>query len=142
WQILGDGLPIRSSCGVDLLPTARYGSPDDYDNIVVVGGLLGQQSQITAKAEDFLLRAARDGRPITALCTGSFILARLGLLDGYAACVSWFHIQEFRRQFPQVRASADRLYDVDRNRATCSGGAGSADLAAHFVSTILGDRAA
>ena len=142
WQILGDGLPIRSSCGVELLPTARFGSPHDYDNIVVVGGLLGQQLPITTSGQDFLMRAAGDAKPITALCTGSFILARLGLLDGYAACVSWFHIQEFRSQFPQVGASADRLYEVDRNRATCSGGAGSADLAAHFVSAVLGDQAA
>jgi transcriptional regulator GlxA family with amidase domain len=90
----------------------------------------------------FLLRAAREAKPITALCTGSFVLARFGLLDGYAACVSWFHIREFRSQFPQVKASADRLYEVDRDRATCSGGAGSADLAAHFVSAALGDQAA
>lgn len=142
WQILGDGLPIRSSCGVEVLPTARFGSPRDYDNIVVVGGLLGQQSPLTKNDEAFLLRAAREGTPITALCTGSFILAHLGLLDGYAACVSWFHIREFRSQFPQVKASADRLYEVDRDRATCSGGVGSADLAAHFVSSVLGDRAA
>jgi transcriptional regulator GlxA family with amidase domain len=142
WQILGDGLPIRSSCGVELLPTARFGSPDDYDNIVVVGGLLGGQSPLTTAAEAFLMRAAREAKPITALCTGSFVLARLGLLDDYVACVSWFHIREFRSQFPQVRASADRLYEIDRGRATCSGGAGSADLAAHFVSAALGDQAA
>ncbi len=142
WQILGDGLPIRSSCGVELLPTARPGSPDDYDNIVVVGGLLGQQSPLKTSDEMFLMRAAREAKPITALCTGSFILARLGLLDGYAACVSWFHIREFRSQFPGVKASADRLYEVDRDRATCSGGVGSADLAAHFVSAVLGDQAA
>jgi transcriptional regulator GlxA family with amidase domain len=142
WQILGDGLPIRSSCGVELLPTARFGSPDDYDNIVVVGGLLGHQSPISTNGENFLLRAAREAKPMTALCTGSFVLARFGLLDGYSACVSWFHIREFRSQFPQVRASADRLYEIDRGRATCSGGAGSADLAAHFVSAVLGDQAA
>lgn len=142
WQILGDGLPIRSSCGVELLPTARPGSPHDYDNIVVVGGLLGQQSPLKTADEAFLLRAAEAAKPITALCTGSFILARLGLLDGYAACVSWFHIRDFRSQFPQVRASADRLYEVDRDRATCSGGVGSADLAAHFVSAVLGNQAA
>jgi transcriptional regulator GlxA family with amidase domain len=142
WQILGDGLPIRSSCGVELMPTARFGSPQNYDNIVVVGGLLGPQPPLTTNAEMFLLRAAREAKPITGLCTGSFVLARFGLLDGYAACVSWFHIREFRSQFPQVKASADRLYEVDRDRATCSGGAGSADLAAHFISAALGDQAA
>jgi transcriptional regulator GlxA family with amidase domain len=142
WQILGDGLPIRSSCGLELMPTSRFGSPHEYDNIVVVGGLLGQQPPITTNAEMFLLAAAREAKPITALCTGSFVLARFGLLDGYAACVSWFHIREFRSQFPQVRASADRLFEVDRDRATCSGGSGAADLASYFVSAVLGDQAA
>ncbi|MBL8584841.1 MAG: GlxA family transcriptional regulator [Rhizobiaceae bacterium] len=143
WQVVGErGLPIRSSCGVEVMPTRAVGAPEDYDEIVVVGGLLKAGHDLTADKEEFLLRAARLGMPVTGLCTASFVLARYGLLDSYRACVSWFHIRDFRTSFPQVQACADSLYAIDRDRATCAGGTGAADLAGHIVARHLGERAA
>ena len=143
WQIIGDhGLPIRASCGVELLPGKTSGRPEDFDNIVVVGGLLDKSRGLSSEGEQFLLRAAEKKIPLTALCTGSFVLARYGLLDGYKATVSWFHITNFRTSFPQVNANADSLYSVDRDRATCAGGTGAADLAGFFVSQLIGQKAA
>ena len=143
WQVVGErGLPIRASCGLDILPTREIGDPEDYDNIVVVGGLLNSNHNLSSKKEAFLLRAAERGVPLTALCTASFILARYGLLDGCRASVSWFHIKEFRSSFPEVGAHADSLFSIDRNRATCAGGTGAADLANHFVSKSIGNKAA
>ncbi|TGQ68332.1 MAG: GlxA family transcriptional regulator [Mesorhizobium sp.] len=143
WQIVGErGLPIRASCGVELLPTKAVGNPEDFDNVVVVGGLLDTSRGLSSEKEAFLLRAAEKGVPITALCTGSFVLARYGLLDGYSAAVSWFHIKDFRTLFPDVNAHADSLFSVDRNRSTCAGGTGAADLAGYFVSKFIGHKAA
>lgn len=143
WQILGErGLPIRASCGLELLPTREIGDPAEYDNIVVVGGLLGSSQTLSHEKEAFLMRAARQGVHLTALCTGSFVLARLGLLDGYNASVSWFHIRDFREAFPEVQARADRLFCVDGARSTCAGGTGAADLAGHFVAKLVGQKAA
>jgi transcriptional regulator GlxA family with amidase domain len=143
WQIIGDrGLPVRSSCGVELLPTKQLTDPQDYDNIVVVGGLLNGTQYLSGEKEAFLRKAAQRGVPLTALCTGSFVLAHYGLLDNYRACVSWFHIKEFRNAFPHVRAHADTLFSIDGDRATCAGGAGAADLASYFVSKHVDDKAA
>lgn len=143
WDVIGEaGLPIRSSCGLQLMPSIGPREAQDYDVVVMIGGLLDRRPPIGSQAEQFLRRAARSGTPIAALCTGSFILAEYGLLDNYRACVSWFHIGEFRDRFPAVEASADALYIVDRDRATCAGGAGAADLAAHFVSSFLGEQKA
>ncbi|MEO9338343.1 GlxA family transcriptional regulator [Mesorhizobium sp. SB112] len=143
WQIVGErGLPMRASCGVELLPTKKMGNPEDFDNIVVVGGLLDTNRGLSSEKEAFLLRAAEKKVPLTALCTGSFVLARYGLLDGYSAAVSWFHIKDFRASFPDVNAHADTLYSVDRGRSTCAGGTGAADLAGYFVSQFIGQKAA
>jgi transcriptional regulator GlxA family with amidase domain len=143
WQILGErGLPIRASCGLEILPTRTIGDPEEYDNIVVVGGLLSPRHTLTAEKEAFLLRAAERSVPLTALCTASFTLAHYGLLDGYSASVSWFHIKDFRDSFPNVKAHSDSLFSIDRNRATCAGGTGAADLAANFVSKFIGPKAA
>ncbi|WP_245271822.1 DJ-1/PfpI family protein [Mesorhizobium sp. LNJC391B00] len=94
WEIVGErGLPIRASCGVELLPTKAIGNPQKFDDVVVVGGLLDTNRSLSSEKEAFLLRAAEKGVPLTALCTGSFVLALYGLLDGYSAAVSWFHIK-------------------------------------------------
>jgi transcriptional regulator GlxA family with amidase domain len=141
WQIVGDrGLPVRSSSGFDMMPTAEIGDPGGYDHVVLVGGLLGAPKNLGASKEKFILDAARRGVPLTALCTASFHFARLGLLDGYDVCVSLFHLAEFQEEFPNVAARAVSLFSVDRDRATCSGGAGAADLASHFVRERLGDQ--
>lgn len=139
WQVLDAvGLPIRSSCGVEVNPTARLGRPEDYHHIVVCGGLLTADAGIDAAARDFLRAAAAKRIPISALCTGSFLLAELGLLDGYRACVSWFHVAEFRAAYPHIECTAEPVYLIDRDRATCPGGAGAADLAARLVRRDLG----
>lgn len=141
WQVVGDrGLPIRSSSGFEMMPTADIGDPGAYDHIVLVGGLLAAPKSLGAVKEKFILDAAMRGMPLTALCTASFHFARLGLLDGYDVCVSQFHLAQFQEEFPNVSARAVSLFSVDRDRATCSGGAGAADLASHYVREQVGDQ--
>lgn len=143
WQILGErGLPVRSSCGVEILPTHELSRTMQYDNLVLVGGLLRSANRLSKVQASYLDEAAKRRISITALCTASFALADCGLLDDYSVCVSWFHIKDFRNSFPNVHASAGSLYRIDRDRATCAGGAGAADLASHFVRETLGEGSA
>jgi len=140
WQILGEkGLPIDTSCGARVLPTASFDTTIRYDCIVVVGGLLDSLMPLPLEMEQFLRAAAARGTPLIGLCTGSFILAELGLLDGRRASISWFHVQEFRQRYPAVMASAETLFTVDERVSTCSGGLGAADLAAELVRKRLTD---
>ncbi|MBN9038836.1 MAG: GlxA family transcriptional regulator [Rhizobiales bacterium] len=143
WRVLGDaGLPIRSSCGVEVLPTGAISDRHTFDRLVVVGGLLDRGGQLSSRMSAFVVHAANSGIPLVGLCTGSFILAELGLLDGYRCAVSWFHIHAFRERFPHIDSSAEALFMLDRDRATCSGGVGAADLAAHLVTADLGEQPA
>ena len=86
--------------------------------------------------------AARAGTTLVGLCTGSFILARAGLMTGRQVCVSWLHYQDFAAEFPGHPVLADRLFLVDGDRITCAGGAGAADLATFLVQRHLGVAAA
>jgi transcriptional regulator GlxA family with amidase domain len=139
WQILGEsGLPIEASCGGRILPSAPLDPRVGYDAVVVVGGLLDHLLPIPRSMESFLLAAVARGTPLIGLCTGSFILAELGLLAKRRASVSWFHIHTFRARYPEVLASAEALYVPDESFATCAGGVGAADLAAEFVRKHLG----
>lgn len=138
WDILSpDMSPIRSSAGVEVKPTLLLTTPSDFDYIVVVGGLL--DAARCAKASlDFLQRAAAQHIPLVGLCTGSFVLARLGLMDGISTCVSWFHHEAFVAEFPQVPVSSAVLYVVEKDRLTCAGGTSVVHLAAHIIETYSG----
>src|SRR5580698_9533656 len=61
-----------------------------------------------------------------------------GLMHGRRCCVSWYHYQDFVDEFPDHEVVADRLFIADRDRITCAGGAGTADLATFILELHLG----
>lgn len=134
WAVLGnDDTPIASSCGAAIQPWAAMNDPGGFDYIVVVGGLLHGGQKVLPGTHTFLRHAARIGVPLIGLCTGSFILARAGLLDGYEACVSWYHREDFLDEFPTLRVQTNRMFVIDRDRMTCAGGTSVVHLAAHLI---------
>jgi transcriptional regulator GlxA family with amidase domain len=134
--------PLRASCGVEILPQSGLMDPKEFDYIVVVGGLLHQGSQIDAPAEAYLRGAAVEGVVLIGVCTGSFILARAGLMRGRRCCVSWYHHRDLAEEFDDVVPVSDRIFLIDGDRITCSGGAGAADLAAMLVDKHVAQSAA
>lgn len=143
WKILGArNVPVPSSCGVAIAPDQTFGDPGGFDYIVVVGGLLHRGPQTDAETLAFLHRAAASAVPLIGVCTGSFVLSRAGLMRGRKCCVSWYHYRDFLEEFPDHVPVADQLYVVDRDRITCSGGAGVADLAAYLIERHLSRAAA
>ncbi len=141
WSVLGqkDAL-IESSCGVRIVSSEDLCDPKTFDYIVVVGGLLHGGQKIPCEYLSYLRRAAHDGVKLVGLCTGSFVLARAGLLNRHIVGVSWFHREDFLREFPSCRVVSNQLYVVDRNRITCAGGTSVVHLAAYIIERTI-DRA-
>lgn len=139
WTVLGDcTTPLVSSCGASVLPWEAMDNPERFDYIVVVGGLLHGGQKVVPGTEAFLRKAARAGVGLVGLCTGSFVLARSGLLAGHLACVSWFHREDFQAEFPGLRLVSNRMFVVDRDRMTCAGGTSVVHLAAHLIEKHCG----
>ncbi|HZM35994.1 MAG TPA: GlxA family transcriptional regulator [Burkholderiales bacterium] len=139
WTVLGDpGVAITSSCGASVRPWSAMEDPALFDYVVVVGGLLHGGQKLLPGTPAFLRAAAKAAVPLVGLCTGSFVLARTGLLDGYVTCVSWFHRLDFATQFPRLRFVTDRMFVVDRDRMTCAGGTSVVHLAAHLIEKHCG----
>jgi transcriptional regulator GlxA family with amidase domain len=138
WDVLSHDLDtIRSSAGIQVKPTRTFGDPGEFDYIATVGGLLHGQSCSRQQA-DFLRRAAAQGVPLVGLCTGSFVLARLGLMEGVRCCVSWFHHDAFTEEFPDVPCTSEALYAVEDDRLTCAGGTSVVHLASHIIESFAG----
>ncbi|WP_344583281.1 GlxA family transcriptional regulator [Streptomyces lunalinharesii] len=89
----------------------------------------GQLSPAMAGA----LARIRPGARIASICTGAFVLAAAGLLDGRRATTHWRSVDDFRRLFPQVELDADVLYTDEGDVLTAAGVASGVDLCLHMV---------
>lgn len=133
WAVLShDMRPVKTSCGVEVLPTSELVDPTSFDYIVVVGGLLSAL-KLPIALNDYLKRAAAANVALVGICTGSFALARLGLMNGRRSCVSWYVHDSFSIEFPHLAVSSDELFIDDVDRLTCAGGTSVVHLAAYLV---------
>lgn len=130
--------PIRSSSDLSVEPTSGLLDPALLDCVVVVGGLLQRGPQLDAVTERYLARLSDAEVDVAGVCTGSFILKRLGLLKGRKCCVSWYHFRDFVEEFGEAMPVTDQIYVVDGRRITCSGGQNVAHLAAFLVERHVG----
>lgn len=84
-----------------------------------------------------LRKAARSGAVLGSLSTGTYLLARAGLLANYRCTIHWENRAAFREEFPSILCS-DRIYEIDRDRVTCAGGTAAMDLMLHFMAERFG----
>ena len=139
WQVITPGRsPVKASCGVEFQAWEALGDPSRFDYIVVCGGLLRRRHNEDEQIEAFLRQAGEAGVTVVGLCTGSFMMAQAGLLRRRKACVSWYHLAEFRAEFPDVEVTATDLFVIDGKRVTCAGGTGAADVGAWIVEQHAG----
>lgn len=143
WDIMSPNSGyLRSSCGLSVSPTSKLQPPESFDYIVVVGGRLEAHERTDPAIIEYVQRASARRVPLIGACTGSFLLARAGLMDGYRACVHQFHLTEFQSEFPDIAVESNRLFVIDGPRITCPGGASAFDLAIHLIQRHCGrDRA-
>lgn len=134
WRVIAPVLePVEASCGVKIAPQALFPDPASFDYVVIVGGLLPWCLDLPAETYDYLRTARARNIPVAGLCTGSFILANAGLLDGRECAVHFEHRREFSELFPRVRPVTDQYCVSDHGVMTCPGGTAAIDLAASLV---------
>jgi transcriptional regulator GlxA family with amidase domain len=144
WSILGPhvGAIARSSCGVEVKGDEEFVDPSRFDYIGVIGGLLRSAAKMNPKANAYLRSAAAIGTPVIGICTGTFILAQEGLLDGGRAAVHPYHAVEFKQRFPRVGAVSNVDFIDDGNRLSCPGGISIISLATHLIARHCGQARA
>jgi transcriptional regulator GlxA family with amidase domain len=132
--------PVTSSSGVQLIAEAFPGDP--LDTLLVAGGWGTRETMVCAETLDYVRAAAGRARRIVSVCTGAFILAASGLLDGRRATTHWGRAAEFARAYPQIRVEPDRIFIRDGKVWTSAGITAGIDLALALVAEDLGEAAA
>jgi transcriptional regulator GlxA family with amidase domain len=121
-----DGTRCTASNGIEVRVSGRFGDVQDFDIIVVCGGLDIQRADHRA-LHAALRRANARGSAIGAVCTGTYVLAKAGLLDGYRATIHWENLPGLVSEHEGMEIGSD-LFEIDRNRFTCAGGTAAADM--------------
>jgi transcriptional regulator GlxA family with amidase domain len=125
---------VRSSSGVEIA-TQPFGDPA-YDTVVVTGAMQIEPSSAGLRA--FLNDALAASRRTTSICTGAFVLAEAGILDGRHATTHWYHARELQRRFPDTRIDEDRIFIVDGTVWTSAGMTACIDLCLALIESDLG----
>ncbi|CAM2942951.1 helix-turn-helix domain-containing protein [Saccharomonospora xinjiangensis] len=107
---------------------------DDADTVVVPAShLLDETDDVLPPALRDALARIRPGTRIASICTGAFVLAAAGLLDGHRATTHWHSAERFRRAFPAVEVDPNVLYTDNGEVLTSAGEAAGIDLCLHLI---------
>src|SRR5438876_569708 len=125
-----DGAPLRSSSGLTLVPDAAVGAaPRDIDTLIVAGGAGCERAAEDVALVEWIARSAAAARRTAAVCTGAFLLARAGVLEGRRATTHWSAAEQLARRYPGVDVDADPIFLRDGNVWTSAGVTAGMDLA-------------
>jgi transcriptional regulator GlxA family with amidase domain len=115
--------------------------PRPVDTFVVVGGD-GPRTRCDPRIDSWVRRMSRLARRTVSICTGAFVLARAGLLDGRRATTHWLFTEELARNFERVAVEPNQIWVEDRDVFTSAGIVTGIDLALALVARDLGARIA
>ena len=139
WQVIAPRIePIHASCGVPVLPELTFKEAGAVDYLVVCGGRLPWSMDVPHETLAFVRESYKKGTTIIGLCTGSFIVARAGLLAGKSCAVHVIHRKQFESLFPDSHPVTDRNFLNEDGIITCHGGTSTIDLACTLIEAHSG----
>ena len=137
----GEDGPLRTTGGLEL--TAPYGLEAlSRAGTVVVPTWRSISQAPPLEALESIRRAHEEGARIIGLCTGAFVLAAAGLLDGRPATTHWMYAPTLAKRYPSVHVDPRELFVDDGDVLTSAGTAAGIDLCLHVVRTDHGGEAA
>ena len=133
--------PVRSSSGVEML--ARGFRPSGaITTLIVAGGEGVRAAAACPKTLPFVRGLAKRGVRVASVCSGAYVLAEAGLLDGRRATTHWQRTRHFLKTYPDIKLEADRIFVRDGNIWTSAGITAGIDLALAMVAEDFGDEIA
>jgi transcriptional regulator GlxA family with amidase domain len=132
WRFIShDGAPVTASNDISVEVDASLADPPPADYLFVCAGL-DTDPPYRARLNTALNTYRRQGTRLGSISAGTFILARAGLLENVACTVHWEFRPAFEQEFPFIDCSS-RLYVIDKNTYTVSGGLAGLDLMLHLI---------
>lgn len=126
--------PVETSLGIPIAPSAAVADIDGpIDTLLVSGGFGQAEASCDERLLAWLRIASQQARRCGSICTGAFVLAAAGLLDGRRATTHWAMVSELSRRYPQVSVEVDRIFVRDGSVYTSAGVTAGIDLALGMI---------
>ena len=132
---------VRSSAGVELLARGLKAA-GAIDTLIVAGGVGVETAATCPMTLSFVRRVAKRGIRLASVCSGAYILAEAGLLDGRRATTHWGRTRHFVGAYPKVRLEPDQIYVRDGRIWSSAGISAGIDLALALVAEDFGEKIA
>lgn len=130
-----EGGAVRMNCGLAMLaePLSNFDAPFRIDTLLIPGGSVDSQQVQDGALIAWTKQRARGIRRICSVCTGAFMLAATGLIDGRRATTHWRWAERLAAMFPAVRVDADPIFINDGPYWTSAGVTAGMDLALALI---------
>jgi len=129
---------VRSTSGVEML-ARKLGSPSAITTLIIAGGDGVEAAARNTCATNFVKAVAKRGTRVASVCSGTFMLAEAGLLDGKRATTHWHRTRQFLATYPQVKLEPDQIFVCDGNIWSSAGITAGIDLALAMVGEDYGE---
>ena len=133
--------PLRAQGGLSVQASADLALLEQAD-LIVVPGWRGINEPVPMALQQALKRAWQRGATVASICSGAFVLAATGLLDGRRAATHWRYAQALAQRYPAIEVDAQVLYVQDERLFTSAGSAAGIDLMLHLVRRDFGVQVA
>lgn len=137
-----DGKPVRAENGLRLTPDFSIRSAPEMDTLLIAGGAGSRVIDADRDVLDWIVSRTGETRRVVSICTGVYILAATGLLDGRKATTHWEYAADVKRRYPDIALEEDRLFVRDGKFHTSGGLTAGMDLALSLVEEDRGASAA
>lgn len=127
-----------ASCSGVPIQTLKASPGKLLDTLLIAGGPADRAFEDHIETVALIRDLAPRARRVASVCTGAFLLASAGLLDGRVATTHWRYATELQRRFPKVRVSADKLFVQDGNVWTSAGITSGIDLTLALIEDDFG----
>ncbi len=129
---------VRSSSGAEIL-ARKFGSASAITTLIIAGGFGVEDAARNICTLNFVRAVAKRGARVASVCSGAFILAEAGLLEGKRATTHWMHTRQFLNIYPKVKLEPDQIFVRDGNIWSSAGITAGIDLALAMVAEDYGD---
>src|SRR6185503_12220416 len=133
--------PVRSSSGVEMVARGLKAS-GAITTLIIAGGEGVQRAAACAKTLNFVRSTAKRGVRIASVCSGAYILAEAGLLDGRRATTHWQRTRHFLATYPKVKLEPDRIFVRDGDIWTSAGITAGIDMSLAMIAEDFGEEIA
>jgi transcriptional regulator GlxA family with amidase domain len=131
--------PVRSTSGAEML-ARKFGPPGAITTLIISGGDGVEAAARNTCVGNFVRAVARRGTRIASVCSGTFVLAEAGLLDGKRATTHWQRTRQFLATYPKVKLEPDQIFVRDGQIWSSAGITAGIDLALAMVAEDRGEE--